>query len=76
MNNRFLLILFGLSSIIKSIKFSTPRIDIKDLGNITPNREALPEIPKIERDYYEVSDADRERASVRFVPDSSVYSNY
>lgn len=41
--------------------FATPRIDIKDLGNITPNREPLPEIPKIERDYYEVSDADRQR---------------
>tara|TARA_R110000824_G_scaffold217758_3_gene404257 strand:- start:1061 stop:2566 length:1506 start_codon:yes stop_codon:yes gene_type:complete len=41
--------------------FATPRIDIKDLGNITPNRELLPEIPKIKRDYYEVSDEDRQK---------------
>ena len=49
------------SEAMKSGVFDSPRIDIKDLGNITPDREALPEIPKIERDYYEVSDADRQR---------------
>jgi len=49
------------SEAMESGVFATPRIDIKDLGNITPNREPLPEIPKIERDYYEVSDADRQR---------------
>ena len=49
------------SEVMESGVFATPRIDIKDLGNITPNREPLPEIPKIERDYYEVSDADRQR---------------
>ena len=49
------------SEAMESGVFATPRIDIKDLGDITPNREPLPEIPKIERDYYEVSDADRQR---------------
>ena len=42
--------------------------------------DALPRIPMLKMRYdelwNEVSDADRERASVRFVPDSSVYSNY
>lgn len=44
------------------------------------NPEATPKVPMIKMRYdelwNEVSDADRERASVRFVPDSSIYSNY
>jgi hypothetical protein len=42
--------------------------------------EAQPRVPMIKARYdelwNEVSDSDRERASVRFVPDSSIYSNY
>jgi hypothetical protein len=42
--------------------------------------EALQRIPMIKMRYdelwNEVSDADRERASVKFVPDSSVYNSY
>ena len=49
------------SEAMKSGVFDTSRIDIKDLGNITPNREPLAEIPKIERDYYEVNEEDRQR---------------
>jgi len=47
--------------LMESGTFKTKPISVADLGQITPNRLPIPEIPKDERDYFKVSDEDRQK---------------
>ena len=47
--------------LMESGAFKTKPISVADLGQITPNRLPIPEIPTDERDYLKVSDEDRQR---------------